>query len=164
MKTREDKTMVKLDIFFKFVFFWHIIRKSAHSLFDAWSFLLIYIWIAPNEVAKHFVNWYSKKFGLGSWTINSDHGKSPSSMVRLHCPWCKPAISLQWKARPFHKWESPRNLLRAIAFCSTTALYARPLRWISSLATSMDRRIWFPARLCLQSTGQAAEPGLNLNE
>jgi hypothetical protein len=31
-------------------------KKSAHSLLDAWSFLLIHIWSKPNRAPKVFVN------------------------------------------------------------------------------------------------------------
>ena len=35
MKTREDKRMIKLDLFFKTAISDHMLKKSAHSLFDA---------------------------------------------------------------------------------------------------------------------------------
>ena len=41
---------------------------------------------------KAFINWFFKRSDHESWTMESDHGKRPSSMVRLHGPWCKPAL------------------------------------------------------------------------
>jgi hypothetical protein len=53
--------------------FWaYIWKKSIHSLFGAWSFLLVHIWFTPSE-------------------DKLDHGIMPYSMVWLHGPWCKPA-------------------------------------------------------------------------
>ena len=70
-----------------------ILKTKTHSLFGAWAFLLVHIWFTPSEGPKCFVNWFSKKLGHGSWTTKSDHGKRPSSVVRLHGPWCKLALS-----------------------------------------------------------------------
>ena len=90
MKPRKDKRIVKLEFFFfQKCSFKHILKKSAHSLFDAWSFLSVPIWFTPSEGPQGFVNWFLKK--SGPW--RSDHGKKPSSMVRLHAPSCKPANS-----------------------------------------------------------------------
>ena len=63
MKTREDKRMVKLDfisIFLKTSFFEHML---AHSLFGAWSFLLIHIRFKPSEGPKGFVILFYFKIG-----------------------------------------------------------------------------------------------------
>ena len=46
MRTREDKRMVKLGRKFSFGY---ILKKSAHSFFGAWSFLLVHIWLTPSE-------------------------------------------------------------------------------------------------------------------
>ena len=51
-------------------------KKSAHSIFSAWS----------------IVKWSFNKSNHGSWIIKSDPGKSPSSMLRLHGRWCKPDL------------------------------------------------------------------------
>ena len=88
MKTGKDKRMVKLDFsfLFKSAFLGRILEKSAHSLFGAWSFLLIHIWFTPSEGSQGFVNWFLRKSDHGSWTTKSDPEKRPSSMVRLHGP------------------------------------------------------------------------------
>ena len=55
--------MVKLDDFyFYFVYlpplpitlFGHMLKKSTHLLFGAWSFLLVHIWLTPSEGPKGF--------------------------------------------------------------------------------------------------------------
>ena len=52
----EDKIMVKLDFdFFQTFLYWGI-KKSTHSLFGAWSFLLVHIWFTHSEGPKDFVN------------------------------------------------------------------------------------------------------------
>jgi hypothetical protein len=47
IKTREDKRMIKLDIFLSFIptFFGHTLKKTQHIHFlvHAWSFLLVHI-------------------------------------------------------------------------------------------------------------------------
>ena len=48
-----------------------------------WSFLLTHIRFTPCEGPEGFVYWFVKKL---------DHEIRPSSMVRLHGPWCKPAL------------------------------------------------------------------------
>jgi len=49
--------MVKLGIFFlKIALFGHILKKSARSLFGAWSFLFIHIRFTPSKGAKGFVS------------------------------------------------------------------------------------------------------------
>ena len=79
-----------LDIYYK---------KSAHSLFGAWSFLLVHIRVTPSERPKDFVYCFLKTSDHGSWTMKSNHGRMPSSMVRLHSPWWKPSI---WASEPTH--------------------------------------------------------------
>jgi hypothetical protein len=56
MKTRQDKRTVKLDFFLNYPF-WTYIKKSSHSPFDAWSFLLAHIHVIPSEGLKDFVKW-----------------------------------------------------------------------------------------------------------
>jgi len=57
MKTMEDNIMVKFELFFKIALFGHMLKKkSAHSLFGAWSFLLVHIWFTPSEGSTYFVN------------------------------------------------------------------------------------------------------------
>ena len=56
MKTRENKRMVKLEFFSQTALFGHILRKTAHSLFGAWSFLLVHIQFTPSKGPKGFVN------------------------------------------------------------------------------------------------------------
>ena len=81
--------------FFSFntTLFGHMLKNIAHSFFGAWSLLLVHIRCTPSERSKGFVNWYLKKLEHGSWTFESDHGKTPSSMVRLHNPWCTPTLN-----------------------------------------------------------------------
>ena len=56
MKTREDKIMVKLEKkTFKSNLFGHMLKKT-HSLFGAWSFLLVHVQFTPCEWPKRFVN------------------------------------------------------------------------------------------------------------
>ena len=71
--------------------FGHILKRSAHSLFGAWSFLLIHIRFTPSEGPKGFVICLFFLKEIRPWKL--DHEKrQPSPMVRLHCPWCKPAL------------------------------------------------------------------------
>jgi hypothetical protein len=54
MKTREFFN------FFNFsssetTFFEHILKKSTHSFFGAWSFLLVHIWFTPSEEPKDII-------------------------------------------------------------------------------------------------------------
>ena len=93
MKTREDKRMVKLVFFPAKCPFKTYIKKSAHSFFDAWSFLLVLIWFTPSEGPKGFIYYFFKKSDQKIWTIKSDNETRPSSMVRLHGPWCIPVLS-----------------------------------------------------------------------
>ena len=77
--------------FSKTTFFGHILlKKLAHSLFGAWSLLLVHIQFTPSEGPKGVVNRLFKKSDHGGWTIKSDHGKDHLFMVGLHSPWCKP--------------------------------------------------------------------------
>ena len=57
-KTRQDERMVKLKKKIQKCRFWTYIQKQAtHSLFGAWSFLLlIHIRFTPSEGPKDFVN------------------------------------------------------------------------------------------------------------
>jgi hypothetical protein len=56
-KTREDEIMVKPDFFLpkNYHFGAYIKKNPAHSLFGAWSFLLVHIWFTPREEPKGFV-------------------------------------------------------------------------------------------------------------
>jgi hypothetical protein len=74
-----DKRMIKLALL--------IIFSKLPKSFDAWSFLLIHIRFTPSEGPKIFINDLLRK-----QTMKLDHGKRPSSMVRLHGPWCKLAL------------------------------------------------------------------------
>ena len=66
MMTREDKRMVIFHfIFFKTNFSGHTLKKIAHSLFDAWSFLLVHICFTPSEGTKDLC----KLFSLRNWTM-----------------------------------------------------------------------------------------------
>ena len=59
-KTRKDKKKKSNLIFnsfsFKTALFEHILKKSAHSFYGAWSFLLVHIRFTSNEEPKDFVN------------------------------------------------------------------------------------------------------------
>ena len=56
MKTRQDKTKEWSNMIFLNYIFGHILKKYAHSLFGAWSFLLVHIGFTPSEGPKGFVN------------------------------------------------------------------------------------------------------------
>ena len=56
MNTREVKRWSNLIFFFESVLFGHILKNSAHSLFGAWSYLLVHIWFTPSEGQEGFVN------------------------------------------------------------------------------------------------------------
>ena len=43
MKTREWSNLILFLIFPKPPFFWAYIKKLAHALFGAWSFLLVHV-------------------------------------------------------------------------------------------------------------------------
>ena len=80
----DDRNCYVFCSFFLFkLLFMGIFKKkiSTHSLFGAWSFLLIHIGFTPCEGPKGFVNWFLKKLNHGSWTVKLDHGKRSSSMV-----------------------------------------------------------------------------------
>ena len=94
MKTRENKRIVKLYLFFfQNCPFWTCIEKISTFTFGAWPFLFIHIRFTPSKRPKGFVNWWFTKSDHGCWTIKSDNGKKPSSMVWFHDPWCKAAPS-----------------------------------------------------------------------
>ena len=92
IKTREDKRMVNHDLiwlFFKTAFFGHILKKI--STFTFWCMVIplgphsIYTMRSPNLCKLIF----TKKSDHERWTMKSDHGKRPSSLVQPHGPWCK---------------------------------------------------------------------------
>jgi hypothetical protein len=61
MKTREGKRMVKLKFLFfsslfKTAIMGHVLKNPTHSLFGAWSFLLVHIWFTHSEGPKGSVN------------------------------------------------------------------------------------------------------------
>jgi hypothetical protein len=58
MKTRESKGMVRLEYFQNCLFWAYIEKKSAHSLFGAWSFLLVHIQFTPSERPIGSVNFF----------------------------------------------------------------------------------------------------------
>jgi hypothetical protein len=51
VKPREDKRMVKLEFFLDY-HFWHILKKSAHSLFECMVIPLDLHSITPSEGSK----------------------------------------------------------------------------------------------------------------
>ena len=59
-------------------------KNSTHSLFCAWSFVLVHIWYTPSERPKGFLNSTSKKLKDGSRTMAN---------AIFHGPWCKSALS-----------------------------------------------------------------------
>ena len=96
LRGKRRQKRVKLDFFFiKIALFGHILEKIAHSLFCAWSFLLIHSQFTPSEGPKGSVTWILKKPNHGSWTIESYHVEWPSSMVQFHGPWCQPDTNRQ---------------------------------------------------------------------
>ena len=58
----EDKRMVKPQKYL----FWHILKDSTHSLYGAWSFILVHIWFTLSEGPKGFVKRFFKKLEHGS--------------------------------------------------------------------------------------------------
>ena len=80
-RKEQDKRMVKPNFFLSKLPFWTYIKKSAYSLFGAWSFLFIHIRITPRERPKSFGNELLKKSDNASWAMKLDHGMRPSSMV-----------------------------------------------------------------------------------
>ena len=90
MKTKEDKSMVKLDFRFPKLPFWDIYSKIITFTFWCMVIPLCPIWFTPSERPKSFVKCFLKEIGPWSLTMKSDHGQRPSFMVRLHGPWCKP--------------------------------------------------------------------------
>jgi hypothetical protein len=88
MKTREDKRMVKHDLFlffFKIAFLGHLLKNKLHIHFLVHGhYLLVHILFTPSEGPQGFV-----KSHLESWTTKSDHGKRSSSILQFHSPWCK---------------------------------------------------------------------------
>ena len=53
-KTKEWSNLIIIS--FQNFPFWTYIKKSAHSLCDAWSFLLVHIWFTLSEGPKGFAN------------------------------------------------------------------------------------------------------------
>ena len=74
------------------------------------SFLLVHIWFTPSEGSKGFVNWIFKKSDHGSWTVKSDHGIKPFSMLWLYGPWCKLALSDHIRLS-FKRKQIPHSLI-----------------------------------------------------
>ena len=63
---------------FKSVVFEHLCKKPTHSVFGAWSFLLVHISFTPSEGPKGFVYIYFlrnriMKVGPSSQTMNKGH-------------------------------------------------------------------------------------------
>jgi hypothetical protein len=79
IKTREYKRIQENGqtwlIVFKTSLFSTYQKKSTHSLFGAWSFLLIHICFTPSEGPKNFINWFT----LRNQTMGNNH--LPRSMV-----------------------------------------------------------------------------------
>ena len=56
---------------------------------SSWSTFTLHLVRGPNDFIIWILRNHTMEVGPWSW----DHGKRPSSMVRFHCPWCKPALS-----------------------------------------------------------------------
>jgi hypothetical protein len=89
--------MVKLTFFLlsKPAIFGHLFKKNQHTCFlvhghSSWSTFGLLLMRGPKALQIEFV----KNRDHESWAIKSDHGLRPSSMVRLHDPWCKPTLSI----------------------------------------------------------------------
>ena len=68
----KTKKMIILDFylfFSKFSFLNIYWKNSAHSLFGAWSFLLVHICFTPYDEPNDFVNWFFKISDHGTWSI-----------------------------------------------------------------------------------------------
>jgi hypothetical protein len=55
-KRRQENGQTWILFLFKTALFGHTLKKSAHSHFGAWSFLLVHVWFTPSEGPKGFVN------------------------------------------------------------------------------------------------------------
>jgi hypothetical protein len=55
-KRRQENGQTWILFLFKTALFGHMLKKSAHSFFGAWSFLLVHVWFTPSEGPKGFVN------------------------------------------------------------------------------------------------------------
>ena len=129
-KTKEWSNLTFFFLFlFKTAFFGHTWKKSTHSLFGAWSFLSVHIWFTPNEGSKDFINSFLKESDHGSWTIKSDHGKGPSSMVWLHGPWCKLALTSTISVVRGMKSSMSSDLGR----CHSRQVYSNSLMYLGML-------------------------------
>ena len=74
MKTRGEKRMVKLWMFFKPALFGHKLKKITRSLFSAWSFLIVHFWCIG------FVNCFFQE--IGPWKL--DHQVGPLEKAIFH--------------------------------------------------------------------------------
>ena len=83
MKTREEKIMIKLDFFFL-----TCVKKNQHihNLVhgnSSWFTFGLHLVRSPKALWFDIVR--NRTMEVGPW-------KRPSSMVRFHGPWCKPAL------------------------------------------------------------------------
>ena len=88
---------------------WRQEKTKEWSNLNVFSKLLFFDIYQKNQDIHFLVHGHSSWFTFGlhlvrdpkaSWIVlffkkkkKSDHGKRPSSMVRLHRPWCKPALN-----------------------------------------------------------------------
>ena len=114
-KTREWSNMFFLSIYylsFQNYPFWTCIKKKISTfVFGAWSFMLVHIQFTPSEGPKDFINlyfWRNRTVKVGSW-------RKPSSMVRLHGPWCKLALRA---SPPCCRKACSRKALEGIQACN----------------------------------------------
>jgi hypothetical protein len=91
-RQENDQTWLLFFIISPFVHYYFLNEnKNQHiHFFGVWPFFLVHIRFILSEGPKGFVILLLIfKSDQGSWTIKSDHGKMPSSMVCLHGPCCK---------------------------------------------------------------------------
>ena len=87
----------------KTTLFEHILKKTAHPLFGAWSLLLVHVWFTPSQGFKGFKNAFSRNeiMEVFPWIVTL--GKMPFDMGQLHGPWSKQPLSLKPKRRHIAK-------------------------------------------------------------
>ena len=103
---------------FQYCPFWAYIKKKAHPLFGAWSFLLICIRFTPSEGPKGFINWYSRNrtMKVGIWSQTMAKGKPPWYDFMVH------GVNQPWIALVICLWN---NTLYYSVHCVVWAIYYR---------------------------------------
>ena len=117
VKAEISQVKPRLESIFKSALFGHILKKSAHSFFGAWSFLLIHSRFTPIEGPKNLVN---RIIFLRSWTMENGHlpwsdfmvhrVNWPSYLSSLHDNSLSPKISTSNSiCPPYARWAKVSN-------------------------------------------------------